>query len=177
MEMIERIRGIPQVARDMIMTHHERITGRGYPQGLQGDQIPLCGRIAAIVDCYDAMISKRPYQEAMAPTEALHVLYQWRNVDFNEYLIEQFIQCLGAYPTGTVVELSSGQIGIVVSQNRVKRPYPRVKVIINPDREHCKPAPVIDLREYASRPGAGALEIKRPLSPGTIGINPADYCL
>lgn len=177
LEMVDRVQEMPQIARDMIMTHHERVSGRGYPRGLQGDQIPVCGKIAAIVDCYDAMISKRPYQETMSPTHAVHALHKWCNIDFQEDLIEQFIQCLGAYPTGTLVELNSGQIGIVLSQNRIKRFYPRVLVILKSDREHYEIPYIVDLWEYANKSSAGALKIQRSIDPDTIGINPVDYYL
>jgi HD-GYP domain-containing protein (c-di-GMP phosphodiesterase class II) len=177
LEMLDRITGMPPYAREMVATHHERLNGNGYPDGLEGQQIPLCGRIAAIVDCYDAMISKRPYKRPLSPSQAICELYKWRNIDFHEDLVEQFIQCLGAYPTGTLVELNSGQVGIVLSQNRLRRLYPRLLLILNSDKVHYEKPLVLDLWEHAQRSRGKTLDIKRAIDPETLGIDPADYYL
>ena len=67
---------------DMVATHHERMNGKGYPNGLKGQDIPLFGRIAAIVDCYDAISSTRAYAAALSPGEAIKKLYDWRKSTF-----------------------------------------------------------------------------------------------
>jgi putative nucleotidyltransferase with HDIG domain len=102
-------RPLPQAVIDMIAYHHERFNGYGYPNGLQGTQIPLYARIAAIADCYDAITSHRVYAEPIAHATALKKMYEWRGYDFQPELIEAFIQSVGIYPTGTLVELSSAE--------------------------------------------------------------------
>ena len=92
---------------DMIASHHERFNGSGYPQALQGTQIPLYARIAAIADCYDAITSHRVYAQPIPHALAIKKMYEWRGYDFQPELIEAFIQSVGIYPTGTLVELSS----------------------------------------------------------------------
>jgi HD-GYP domain-containing protein (c-di-GMP phosphodiesterase class II) len=176
-ELINNTPDIPAIVRDMIMTHHERINGKGYPKELKGDQIPVCGRIAAIVDCYDAMISTRPYKKRISPTEALCAMYKWRNIDFHEDLIEQFIQCIGTYPTGSMVELSSGQVGIVMSQNRVRRLYPKILVILNADKVKYEEPHIIDLWEYSQKSMGEVLDIKRMVDAEELGIDASDYYL
>jgi HD-GYP domain-containing protein (c-di-GMP phosphodiesterase class II) len=176
-ELINNTADIPSIVRDMILTHHERINGEGYPNKLKGNQIPICGRIAAIVDCYDAMISNRPYKKRISPTEALCAMYKWRNIDFQEELIEQFIQCIGTYPTGSMVELSSGQVGIVMSQNRVRRLYPKVLVILNADKVKYEEPHIIDLWEYSQKSNGETLDIKKVVDADEVGINASDYYL
>jgi HD-GYP domain-containing protein (c-di-GMP phosphodiesterase class II) len=177
LEILEKTPNLPVVVRDMLCTHHERINGRGYPSALQGEQIPVCGRIAAIVDCYDAMISNRPYKHRITPTVAVCSMYNWRNIDFHEDLIEQFIQCIGAYPTGTLVQLSSGQIGIVMSQNRVRRLYPKILLILSADGEEYQPPVMLDLWDYATKTKGAKLEICRVVDAEEMGVDPASYYL
>ena len=100
--------------RSMIELHHERINGSGYPNGLGHGQLPLFAKIAAIVDCYDAITSKRSYAEALTSQEAVRKLYEWRGKDFQEDLVEEFIQAIGMFPSGTLVELSNGEVAVVI---------------------------------------------------------------
>ena len=176
-EILENTQNLPPIIRAMLLTHHERVNGKGYPNALKGEQIPVCGKIAAIVDCYDAMVSNRPYKEKVSPTNAACTMYNWRNTDFDEDLIEQFIQCIGAYPTGSLVELNSGQIGIVMSQNRVRRLYPRVLLILNSQKVKYEHPKTIDLWEYAEKTKGSMLDIKRVIDADDLGIDPADYYL
>lgn len=177
LDILKHTDGLPKVCAEMLATHHERFNGRGYPNGLRESQIPVSGRIAAIVDCYDAMTSNRPYKKSLSPHEAICELYKWRDIDFPGELIEQFIQCLGIYPTGTLVELSSGQVGIILSQNRVRRLYPKLLLILNADREHYEEPHILDLWEHARKYKGKVLEIKKALDPKDVGIDPSDYYL
>ena len=177
LEILDNTPDLPPVVREMMLTHHERINGKGYPGGLKGDQIPVSGRIAAIIDCYDAMISTRPYRKKISPVEAISTLYNWRNIDFQEDLIEQFIQCIGAYPTGSLVELSSGQVGIVMSQNRVRRLFPKILLILTADGEPYESPEMLDLWEYHEKTQSEPLEINKVVDAEELGIDPADYYL
>ena len=176
LDIVQESQDLPGVVADMIRTHHERVDGRGYPAGLRGEQIPVCGRIAAIVDCYDAMINERPYREGMSPVAAVSELYKWRDVDFHADLVEKFIQCVGACPTGSLVELNSGQVGIVLSQNRLHRLYPRVRVLMDADRVRCESPHTVDLWEQCKKTRGEMLDIKRVLQPEDVNIDPADCC-
>ena len=105
-------------------THHERDNGCGYPRKLAGKQIPIFGKMAAIVDCYDAMTSDAVYRCAISSHKALRTLYARKDEEFQAGLIEQFIQCIGVYPVGSLVELTTGEVGVVLSQNCVRRLRP-----------------------------------------------------
>ena len=176
-KFLESIAEFPKTAKEMVATHHERVNGKGYPKGLRGEQIPVCGRIAAIVDVYLAMTSERPYKKPLSAHEAICEIYKWRKTDFHEELVEQFIQCIGAYPTGTLVELNSGQVGIILSQNRLRHLYPKILLILNADKTHYQEPHTLDLWEHAQKYKGKILDIKRALESDAFGIDPADYYL
>lgn len=176
-ELMSEIKGIDKKSLEVAQTHHERHNGTGYPAGLAGTDIPVFGRIGALVDCYDAITSDRPYARALSQHEAVLKLYEWRDVDFQAEMIEQFIQCLGIYPTGSVVELSTGEVGIVLSQNRIRRLRPKVMVILDKDKVAYDFSPVLDLATETEDQEGNPLSVLQPLESGAYGIDPKDYYL
>ena len=170
--IVSGMHGTSTDAVDMVKTHHERFDGKGYPYEMSGTSIPMFGRIAAIVDSYDAMTSDRSYKKAITPHQALRVLYSECNKAFQEELVEQFIQCLGVYPTGSLVELTSGEVGIVIAQNRMRRLRPKIMLILDSNKVALKGFETIDLdREDTVR----RLEISKSIDPGSYGIDPGEY--
>lgn len=135
---------------EAIRHHHERHDGSGYPAGLSGSAIPLTGRMLGLVDSYDAICSDRPHQAGKPRHDALQMLYKQRDQLFQADLIEQFSQCLGVYPTGSLVELSSGEIALVMAQNPARRLYPRVTVLTHPDKAINAAFPCVDLWPHAN---------------------------
>ncbi|MEZ5728792.1 MAG: HD-GYP domain-containing protein [Burkholderiaceae bacterium] len=117
-----------------IAQHHERLDGSGYPRGLKGDEIGLFGRIAAIADSFAAMITPRSYANPTAAQDALMNLFEWAGSSFHEPFAEQFVQAVGIFPTGSFVELSTGEVAIVLAHNRVRRLEPKVLVLTWPDK-------------------------------------------
>ncbi len=174
-EILEQTVGIPDGAIEVVKGHHERFDGSGYALGLKGDQIGLFGQVGAIVDCYDAITSDRAYHKGMSPHDALRKLYEWRRKDFHDRLVEQFIQCMGIYPIGSVVEMNTGSIGVVVSVNRVRRLRPRVALVLDADKRPLQSVKVIDLMQERPEPGRRAIEIRNVLPVGSFGINPVQY--
>ncbi|MBI2295766.1 MAG: DUF3391 domain-containing protein [Betaproteobacteria bacterium] len=116
--ILKETAGLPAELPALAALHHERFDGSGYPNGLKGEQIGLFGGMAGLIDCFDALTHPRPYGEALAPSNALSMLYNCRDTQFDGPLVEQFIQCIGIFPVGAIVELNSGEIGIVIAQNR-----------------------------------------------------------
>ena len=160
-------RTLPQAVIDMIASHHERFNGSGYPRALQGTQIPLYARIAAIADCYDAVTSQRVYAQPIPHALAIKKMYEWRGYDFQPELIEAFIQSVGVYPTGTLVELSSGAVGIVIKENLGKRLRPQVLIILDSDKQQLP-----DFQEVNLADPSGSIDILRTLEPGAYGLDP-----
>ncbi|MCR4300386.1 MAG: HD-GYP domain-containing protein [Sulfuricaulis sp.] len=173
-DIVMKIKDSSMELISMVRTHHERFDGSGYPLGIRGSDIPLFGRIAGILDCYDAITSDRSYQKAISPHQALRVLYNMRDKAFQETLVELFIQCLGVYPTGSLVEMVSGEVGIVIEQNRARRLRPKIMLILNHHKVPLKSYETLDLdRETAGK----SLELAKVLEPGTYGIDPKEYYL
>ena len=126
-ELLEEQTGLSQVAKDVTMLHHERMDGKGYPLGLHGEQICLVGQMSAIVDVYDALTSVRVYKSAWEPSVTLKKLLEWSPHHFNPDLVQRFIKCLGIYPIGSLVELESGRVGVVMEQGQdMLRPLLRI---------------------------------------------------
>jgi HD-GYP domain-containing protein (c-di-GMP phosphodiesterase class II) len=162
----------------MISTHHERFDGSGYPQGLRGDAIPMLGRIAGIADCYDAMTSQRSYAKAKSTYDAVRELKQLSNSWFQAELVEFFIQAVGVFPTGTLVELNSGEVGVVVGQNAGRRLRPEVMLLLDAEKKLRADFVIVDLQAHAETSASGpALWITRGLEPGAYGIDPTEYFL
>ena len=163
--------GMPAHIAELASLHHERLDGSGYPRGLKGKAIGLLGSIAAIVDTFDALTARRPYAEAVSPSVALSMLYKWRGSFFDADLVEQFIRCIGIFPLGSVVELNSGEVGIVIAQNLEKRLQPRVMVIRDAAGNPLKPQKLLDLaRNPQARPGE-PYRIKRTLEYGKAPVS------
>jgi putative nucleotidyltransferase with HDIG domain len=174
-EILEQTKGIFGASIEVARSHHERFDGSGYATGLKGDQIGFYGQIGAIVDCYDAITSDRAYHTGLSAHDSLRKLYEWRHKDFHPLLIEQFIQCMGIYPIGSVVEMSTGSIGVVVSVNRLRRLKPRVALVLDSEKRPFTPTKIIDLMSQPADSHGKAVEIRVVLPAGTFGINPADY--
>ncbi len=155
----------------MITHHHERHNGSGYPQGLSGDAIPIFARIAAIVDCYDAITSHRAYARAISPSTAIKMLYDAKDVDFQAELVEEFIQAVGIYPAGTLVELSSGEVAVVVAEYRTRRLRPRVMVLLDSNKQPLSSVRTVDLLTETQDASGKPLDIAQSLEPDAHGID------
>ena len=156
---------------DMITYHHERHDGSGYPEGLRGDGIPIFARIASLVDCYDAITGNRSYARPIPPSTAIKMLYEWKDIDFQAELVEEFIQALGIYPAGTLVELSTGEVAVVMDAYRGRRLRPRVLVLLDADKQALQPPRTRDLLTEKTAPDGSPLEIRKSLEPNSHGIN------
>lgn len=174
--MSDKSRGSKHII-EMVATHHERVNGQGYPNQLRGNDIPLFGRIAAIVDCYDAICTTRSYAVALSPADAVKKLYEWRNVDFHAALVEVFIQTLGIYPAGSLVELSTGEVGVVMSEYRTRRLRPKIMLILDQKKCLYKEFPTIDLYKTIKTKDGQDINIRQSLEPGSYGIDPSELLL
>ncbi|RMF16266.1 MAG: HD-GYP domain-containing protein [Gammaproteobacteria bacterium] len=128
-QLLEKSEGITPLTVKVAAEHHERMDGTGYPQGLKGEQISAYGRMAAIVDVYDAITADRCYHKGMPPTEAIKKLLEWSGHHLDRGLVHHFIRCIGIYPVGSLVLLESGRLGVVIEANEADQRLPVVRVM------------------------------------------------
>jgi len=160
----------------VIENHHERVDGSGYPRGLEGASIPLLARIAGLVDTYDAMITPRPYAQARTSNEAVQELIDAKGSAFQASLVEQFVQAIGLFPTGSLVELNTGEVAIVVRQNAARRLKPEIVVVLDAAKRRKEVMELLNLAEQnADR--EGERWIAKELQAGSYGLNSEDYFL
>ncbi len=171
-ELLEGTGRMNVEVRAIVENHHERLDGSGYPRGVEGAEIPLLARIAGLVDTYDAMIKPRPWAEARTSHDAVQELIDAKGVLFQDALVEQFIQAIGLFPTGTLVELNSGEVAIVTRQNPTRRLKPEVVVVLNSDKQEADPVEIVDLAKQQRDPERW---ITRELLPGSYGLNSEEY--
>lgn len=174
LEALRASGALPAEVEQGIAQHHERLDGSGYPKGLKGNAISIYGRMAAIADSFAALITPRAYANPLAPQDALMNLYEWAGSSFHEPLVEQFVQAVGVFPVGSLVELSSGEIAVVVVHNRVRRLEPRVLLLTGPDKSPLGEPVERDLLAQG-KSEQGRVRIVRGLPAGAYGLKLRDY--
>ncbi len=185
-EILRKTPNVEPRVISVVKTHCERINGNGFPQGLSGDKIPLLGKIAGIVTYYDFVTNPRGSRNPIAPSKAVAKLYELRNADFQEELVVEFIRAIGLYPTGTLVELSTGEVAVVVEQNFERRLKPKVIVVMDSFKNPLDEYLLLDLSEDDKRKQAlldsgkktryevEKIEIARDLEPGSYEVDIAN---
>ena len=166
--------GIPDDAAAVPLNHHERYDGSGYPRALSGISVGKFGLVAAIPDVYDAMTTRRPYQQAFPPVVVLRRLYEWGGTRFHPLYVRHFIRQVGIYPAGTVLRLDTGETAVVVRQNRHDPVRPWVRIVTTPEGRPL-PTPLdVDLREEdpaGEKPYARAVDTVIPAQEAGIDVN------
>jgi len=160
-------------AADVAHSHHEREDGQGYPRKLPSDSIPIFAKIVSIAEAYDTMTTKQTYREAISPSEALQELYSLRGKQFDEDMVIKFIDAVGIFPPGSIVEMLNGEIGIVLA-NTSDKLRPRVILILDAAKEPVMQQ-VVDLSQMDVDSEGNAYQIKTTLSDGSYGIDVADF--
>lgn len=143
--VLAKSKAIDKIGLAMIQEHHERIDGSGYPAGLRGDQISLYGKMFAIVDVYDAVTADRPYRKAKTPMAAFKILRGNATSQFDVKLVNEFINCIGIHPVGTLVKLSNQKLGIIVASNPNQPLKPKVNVFYSVQSKCHVPPKIVDL--------------------------------
>lgn len=185
---VEILRKLPDIkprVTAVVKTHCERVNGSGFPEHLRGDRIPLLGKIASIVTYYDETTNPRG-AHPLSPSKAVAKLYELRDIEFQSDLVVEFIRAIGLYPTGTLVELNTGEVAVVVEQNLQRRLKPRIMIVMDAYKNLLDEPLFLDMAEddknKQAKVDAGKLhpneveriEIVQDLEPGIFDINIAD---
>lgn len=159
-QMMSQIAAFPREALPIILEHHEAIDGSGYPKGLREEKISLLSKITAIANNYDNLCNKLDPLDSMTPYESLCHLFCRQKQQLDGQLMSRFISCMGVYPPGTIVKLTSEMVGMVVSINP-KKPL-RPSILVYDPNVPKNEALIIDLDDFPS------LEIDRSLRPAEL---------
>lgn len=133
---------------DVIYQVHERENGKGYPQGLGGNEIHVDAKIIGISDVYVAMSRPRAYREAFLPFDAMQAIIQTMENQFNPGLVRALLQALSIFPVGSLVRLSSGEVCRVAAANPERPMRPVIEIIFDSRDKHVDPPRTMDLTEH-----------------------------
>jgi HD-GYP domain-containing protein (c-di-GMP phosphodiesterase class II) len=139
------VRDLAPTSCAMIIQHHERINGKGYPDGLENGSIDEAAMICALADVYDSLTSDKTFRPAFSPQEALALIFQGSDEEYPRELVERFTKLLGIYPVGSFVKLDSGAMGIVIRVNRENLLAPTVLVLFDKNNKRLETPAIIDL--------------------------------
>jgi HD-GYP domain-containing protein (c-di-GMP phosphodiesterase class II) len=162
--------GVGPIPLDVCLHHHEKINGKGYPHGLQGDAISLYAKMGAVCDVYDAITSNRPYKSGWDPAESIQKMAQWaKDGQFDERIFQAFVKSIGIYPTGSLVKLKSGRLGVVVEQGSQSLLSPIVRAFFSTKSNEPITPVLLDMGDATVGDQIASRE-----SPATWGIKNID---
>ncbi|PCI77341.1 MAG: hypothetical protein COB20_08300 [SAR86 cluster bacterium] len=148
-DILSKDENMPKVVIEAAFGHHERMDGLGYPRGVRANSLNLYTRMISIVDTYDAITTTRCYDKSRPAAEAIKILFSCRDTQFEPILVEKFIECLGIYPTGSLVELKTGEGAVVIDSNRNSRLSPKVSIVLDENKNTRTPL-IIDTSSEGS---------------------------
>jgi HD-GYP domain-containing protein (c-di-GMP phosphodiesterase class II) len=167
---------IPSIAIKVARSHHERVDGKGYPDGLKETEINYFARLVSIVDAYEIVIDHPNPHTYVSYSDALRSIYMMSGNFFDKKLVEEFMKCLGTYPIGSVVELNNSEIAIVISNKPSKHLLP-VVMVIKYSKEGNKQPNIINLDNFREQVGLSKLYITKIIDPTSVGIDVSNYMI
>lgn len=167
--------GIPPEVIRLVAEHHERIDGSGYPFHLKGEQLNLLSQSAGLIDTYCAMTNQRSYAKGAYHQQALDEIHALSGQQFSAEMINQLIQFMGIYPVSSLVELNTGEVGVVVQQNQVRRLMPRVMLLLDTNKKRYQAPIVLDLIHKPTTPNGEIYNIIKGLPADSYGLNPSEF--
>jgi putative nucleotidyltransferase with HDIG domain len=132
MRILSKWEDCPDSVMDVALQHHERLDGSGYPMGTHGNGLHAYSKIASVADTFDAITANRCYRGASPARHALVQLYSARESKYDSAAVDALIKLVGAYPVGTRVQLSTGELGVVIAPNFDDPTHPIVEVDTHP---------------------------------------------
>ncbi|MBS55134.1 MAG: diguanylate cyclase [Oceanospirillaceae bacterium] len=161
-------------AVDVAWTHHERLDGKGYPRGIDSTKISLFTRIVSVVDAYDAMTSDRVYKAGMSSLEAMKILNKNAGTQFDKEVVKKFIAMIGLYPPGYLLQMTNGEVGIILSADEGYQLKPRVIMILDKNKQP-QPEQIINLAMNPVDRDGQPYKADGVFRSGNFGVSVSDY--
>ncbi len=160
---------------DVAYTHHERLSGEGYPRGLKAHQISTFSKLVSIVDTFDAITSDRCYDQSRAVMDAYKILMQGRDTHYDSKMVTKFIEWRGIYPPGSIVEMENGEVGIVTATNPRYKLRPKVLLILDELKKRRLRERLIDLSKLDLDATAHTYRIVKAVPNRAFGIDLQEF--
>lgn len=161
-------------AVDVAYAHHEKIEGGGYPRGVDSTALSIFTKIITVVDTYDAITSDRVYQVGKPHLNALGILVNGMGKQFEGNYVTQFINCIGFYPQGNLVELNSGEVALVVEQNKADRLKPKLLLVLDENKNPIDKI-MLDLASNVLNSNHQPYRVKQIVRPKDYNIDLIQY--
>lgn len=174
-DILKNYRDISDLSKKVVIQHHERYNGKGYPRGLEGDNIHEIGLIAAVSDVYDAMTTDRVYRAAWTPQKALALIFQGCDTEYSRNIVERFTKHLGIYPVGSFVQLFNGERGIVIRVDKGMILAPDVLILFSSDGTRRKRPVEYKLARKQKEEQGEEFRIKLSLNPKEYNVDVREY--
>lgn len=173
-ELVIHDSSLEAAVKEVILNHHIHFNGKGYPKNPSEVKPSQFCRMVSIVDAYDAITSESPYKLSKSPREALKILFDQRDKQFDGKLVGNFIQMMGIYPPGSLVRMSNGEVGIVISTDKKHKLLPKVELV--QDRHgRLKRSIIIDLKKSPKDANDKPYKITASLPDGSMGFDMRQY--
>lgn len=173
--LVEDKKNIAELSRAVIIQHHERFNGRGYPNRLTAQQIEEVGLMSAVADVYDALTSDRVYKQAWTPQRALALIFQGCDEDYSRMVVERFTRHLGVYPVGSFVRLSSGEMGVVTKVDRGNLLNPTLLLLFDAQGKRLAKPTERDLAAPIPQGAETGWKVQISLDPKDFEVRVAEY--
>lgn len=156
------------------LTHHEQLDGKGYPRRLQEPGISHFTKIVSIANAYDAMTADKPFQRGKTHLEATHILANLAGTHFDSALVVKFIESIGVYPPGSLVEMTNGCVAMVVEVHEKAKLRPKVIIILDEEKNPV-PEKVIDLSSMTKDSRGNLYTIKNIIKAKDWNLDVSKY--
>ena len=175
LKILEGTPDIPNTVIFLVAQHHERVDGSGYPYATKGGQLGLLSQMAGLIDTYCAITSHKCYAKGVYHQEALEKIHLLSGKQFSTELVDQLVQFMGMYPVSSLVELNTGEVGVVIQQNQVRRLLPRLMLLLDPTKQRYQAPVILNLLNSPTAPNGETYAIVKSLPPDSFGLNPSDF--
>jgi putative nucleotidyltransferase with HDIG domain len=173
--ILKNAHAISDFSRLVIIEHHERFNGKGYPKGLHESTIHEIGLIAAVSDVYDAMTTDRIYRPAWTPQRTLAMIFQGCDIEYSRRIVELFTKNLGIYPVGSFVRLATREMGVVIRVDKGSILTPDVLILFDEKSERLEKPKEYNLLELQKSENGDRYRIEISLNPNDFNVRISDF--